>query len=75
MLAIIGIQRHTIDLNQGAQSPSAVPGASITPEEQPMNQQKTHLLMEMEMKQQVLTEMKVRTEMATTETAERTDWT
>ena len=26
-------QRHTIDLNQGAQSPSAVPGASITPEE------------------------------------------
>jgi hypothetical protein len=31
--------------------------------------------MEMEMKQQVLTEMKVRMEMATTETAERTDWT
>ena len=26
-------QRHTIDLNQGAQSPSAVPGASITPEQ------------------------------------------
>ena len=26
-------QRHTIDLNQGAQSPSALPGASTTPEE------------------------------------------
>lgn len=26
-------QRHTIDLNQGAQSPSAAAGASTTPEE------------------------------------------
>ena len=26
-------QRHTIDLNQGAQSPSALAGASTTPEE------------------------------------------